>query len=699
MLSLCAIFAVVLTNCADVVSCLFASRAGEADCIGNEFDLTGQVLVNDNSGDPVLNMTDSTGSAKVMGVRHVTKALPFKSGDIIRATGVIDIPPDSRVKTPSVICRSVCRVATGTLPPPVDASAADVLSGRYECRTVRVRGRIRRIIRDEVDAKWVYMPFSMRDGMIYITARRDASTEKHLCGLIDAEIEVSGTCSSSTQNLRRFIGCSVCVNNVKGDISVITPSPNDPYTVPVLDFGTFSDMYAINQLGRRRILGTVIAVCSGGRIIVQTDSGAIHDIVLLDCPIPTCGNTVEAVGMPEADYYQINLVDAMWRPVSGKVTPAVPPVDITIEQLLTDGKGHTQLNPNFHGKTIRTSGTLIDLPTKESGRDFAILKDDGGTILLDISSAKELLDTLTGGCKISVTGICTVNRETSANPQLRFQQLNGITLVVRKPDDVAILARPPWWTPWRLAVVIAVLFLLLVAIFIWNRFLQRVINRKSRQLLRENIANIKASLRIDERTNLAVELHDSLSQNLSGVACQIAATKGTLCDGSDETARYLATAEKMLSSCRTELRRCLWDLRENALDENDFATAIRKTLAPVAIGVEMQIRFDVPRNHVNDRTAHAILCIIRELVSNAIRHGKANTLRIDGELDDHALLFSVVDNGCGFDPDAAAGANEGHFGIEGIRERIKRLGGKFTLKSSPGSGCTATATIPLTTNH
>ena len=696
MLSLCAIFAVVLTNCADVMSCVFASRAGEAHCIGNEFDLTGQVIVSDNNGDPVLNMTDATGGTRVMGVRHVIKPLPFKSGDIIRATGVIDIPPDSRVKAPSVICRSVRRVTAGTPPSPVDVSAADVLSGLYECRLVRVRGRIRRIIRDEVDTQWIYMSFSMRDGTIYLTTKGDASTEKHLRSLVDAEVDATGICGSSANMLRRLLGSAVGIGNPKS-ISIVTPAPNDPYEVPMLDFGTFTDMYSINQLGRRRILGTVIAVCSGGRIIVQTDKGNMHDIVLQDNPIPSSGSMIEAVGIPEADYYQVNLLDAMWRPASGMVTSAAPPVDMTVEQLLTDGKGHTQLNPNYHGKTIRTSGTLIDLPTKESGRDFAILKDDGGTILLDISSAKELLDTLSGGCTISVTGICTVNRETIREPAVRFQQLNGITLVVRKPDDVAILARPPWWTPWRLTVVIAALVLLLVAIFIWNRILQRVINRKSRQLLRENIANIKASLRIDERTNLAVELHDSLSQNLSGVACQIAATKGTLRDGSNETARYLATAEKMLSSCRTELRRCLWDLRENALDENDFAAAIRKTLAPVAIGVETQIRFDVPRNHVNDRTAHAILCIIRELVSNAIQHGHANALRIGGDLQGERLLFSVADDGCGFDPDAAAGANEGHFGIEGIRERVKRLGGTFTLKSSAGSGCVAEIKLRMAT--
>ena len=271
----------------------------------------------------------------------------------------------------------------------------------------------------------------------------------------------------------------------------------------------------------------------------------------------------------------------------------------------------------------------------------------------------------------------------------RFQHVNGITLVVRSPDDVEVLERPPWWTPIRLMAVVGVLLLAVVGFFIWNRLLQRVIDRKSRQLMREQLSHIKASLRIDERTHLAVELHDSLSQNLSGVACQIAATKGTLPTGADETARYLSTAERMLLSCRTELRRCLWDLRENALEEKDFAEAIRKTLAPVVDRSVFSVQFNVPRTRLDDTTAHAILCIVRELVTNAIRHGKAQNVRICGGLQDGQLAFSVSDDGSGFDPDSAAGANEGHFGLEGIHERIKRLNGTFTIISEPGKGCTA----------
>jgi len=198
---------------------------------------------------------------------------------------------------------------------------------------------------------------------------------------------------------------------------------------------------------------------------------------------------------------------------------------------------------------------------------------------------------------------------------------------------------------------------------------------------------------MNERTHLAVELHDSLSQNLSGVACQIAATKSTLPRHATESARYLETAERMLLSCRTELRRCLWDLRSDTLDDPNFTEAIRKTLSSVAMGIETTIRFNVPRTRLSDTTAHSILCIVRELVANSIRHGKANAVRIAGEYHDGILSFSVRDNGCGFNPCSCQGPRDGHFGLEGIRERVKHLDGTFSITSQPGKGSRAEVTL------
>ena len=81
-----------------------------------------------------------------------------------------------------------------------------------------------------------------------------------------------------------------------------------------------------------------------------------------------------------------------------------------------------------------------------------------------------------------------------------------------------------------------------------------------------------------------------------------------------------------------------------------------------------------------------VLNAIRELVANAVRHGGAANIRIAGEVHTGALNLSVRDDGCGFDLGNRPGQTEGHFGLDGIIERVERLGGTFEIESSPGNG-------------
>ena len=125
--------------------------------------------------------------------------------------------------------------------------------------------------------------------------------------------------------------------------------------------------------------------------------------------------------------------------------------------------------------------------------------------------------------------------------------------------------------------------------------------------------------------------------------------------------------------------------------------AIRQTLAPHVAGVDVALRFNVPRERMSDNTTHAILRIIRELVINAVRHGRAKKIWIAGSVDGDKLLFSVRDDGCGFDPANAPGFAEGHYGLVGITERVESFEGDFNVESSTGRGTKATVTIGL--NH
>ncbi len=121
--------------------------------------------------------------------------------------------------------------------------------------------------------------------------------------------------------------------------------------------------------------------------------------------------------------------------------------------------------------------------------------------------------------------------------------------------------------------------------------------------------------------------------------------------------------------------------------------AVLKTLVPVIDESRLHVRFSVPRENLSENSAHTLLCAIRELVANALTHGKASSVRIAGTMENGLVMCSVTDDGCGFDPQTAPGVSDGHFGLQGVRERIMRLGGTLEVDSSPGRGTKMTFTL------
>ena len=298
------------------------------------------------------------------------------------------------------------------------------------------------------------------------------------------------------------------------------------------------------------------------------------------------------------------------------------------------------------------------------------------------------------GSEIAVTGRCLLELD-NWNGGNGFPQIRGFVLVTRTPDDIAVLRSPPWWTPQRLLVVIGVLLAGLIGFFVWNRPLHTLVERRSRQLHREQIQSERAEVKLLERSNLAVELHDAISQYLTAIALELR-TVGEFADGwAKEPRHHLSVASRTLASCRDELRNCLWDLRHNTLDLNDLAEAIRMTVSPHIGTALLTVRFDVARRLLPENVAHAVLQIVRELASNAVRHGGATEIKIAGKLDGNVLRFSVRDNGCGFSPDAAPGMEDGHFGLLGVRERTEKFEGTMEIESTPGKGTRITTSLLL----
>ena len=279
-------------------------------------------------------------------------------------------------------------------------------------------------------------------------------------------------------------------------------------------------------------------------------------------------------------------------------------------------------------------------------------------------------------------------------PQAPFPHVTGVFLVLRNPDDVRVLARPSWWTPKRLLMVIGALFAALLAILVWNRALGRLAVRRGRELFREQVTRAKADMRTEERTRLAVELHDSVAQNLTGISLELETALDFADSAPPDMRPHLDFAAKALKSCRNDLRNCIWDLRGTALEDSNLNETLGKALRPHLGEAELALDFDVPRDRLSDSTVFSLFKAIRELVINAVRHGGAKKIEITGRLDGDGLVCRVRDDGRGFDPETRPGLALGHFGLQGIRERIGNLGGRFTIASEPGHGAEATISLP-----
>jgi ligand-binding sensor domain-containing protein/signal transduction histidine kinase len=201
---------------------------------------------------------------------------------------------------------------------------------------------------------------------------------------------------------------------------------------------------------------------------------------------------------------------------------------------------------------------------------------------------------------------------------------------------------------------------------------------------------------LKERNRLAREMHDTLIQGCAGVSALLEAHSSL--DESEPSAK-----EDLLSCVRTQLRTTIHEAREAVWDlrhADGSATAIGPVLGNMALQVSRE--FGVPVEYqvsgkpfdLDQSTAHELLMVVREALHNAIRHGQPGSVRVMIDFGRYEFTVRVRDNGRGFDPESVSTASNGHYGLVGMRERMKRIGGTLALKSESGAGTELTLHIP-----
>ena len=640
------------------------------------FDITATVVIPPTSQRLILAVEDASGGVGIVISPDLLNPV-LQVGDRVHIVGAFARHSDTVMLA---YARQLNILSHGPAPLPKIASLAEVASGKHNRQLSKFTGTITDAFRDEIDPAVIF--FVLSDGLrhLYATISTHENLEAKLRANIGAQVSVTGICAPCLEANRCLMGRIFHMQDLNA-ITILRPPPADPFDVQDVSDDISLNAAQISGLGRRRMTGRVIASWQGNMLLLRRENGTIARVELAESPTPTYGDFIEAVGIPETDLYRINLSRAIWRKHDHDMLIPETATAVTAHELTTDNSGKTRIQPHFHGRAVRIEGIVRSIPRHKSDNGQLLIDNDGTLVTVDASGCRDALTDILVDSRVSVSGTCVMDID-NWRPNAVFPRIRGFRIVVRTPEDVEIIAHPPWWTPARLVAVIGSLLAALVAFAVWTVLLRRLAERRGRQLAEEEVAHLGASLRVEERTRLAVELHDSISQNLTAVALEIKAGHNDV-------------AQQTLKSCREELRNCLWDLRHNTLGIADMNEAIRQTLKPQIGETALAVRFFIDRKLIPDNVAHMILKIIRELAVNAVRHGRATALKVAGSIEDGRLLFSVADNGCGFDPDTAPGPAQGHFGLLGVRERIEGAEGELDISSTPGKGTKVTISIKI----
>lgn len=186
----------------------------------------------------------------------------------------------------------------------------------------------------------------------------------------------------------------------------------------------------------------------------------------------------------------------------------------------------------------------------------------------------------------------------------------------------------------------------------------------------------------NERQRIARDLHDTLAQGLAGLIMQLDAVDAHLTKDNPKRAheivrQSMTRARKALS----EARNAIDDLRSLSSTSIDLSEALREEAKRFgqATGIDLSAKVDIPGDVSKLLVEHG-RHIVREALTNIARHAEAKQARLTAVLRDRRLLLEIVDDGKGFDTDTV-GKRNGHYGLIGIQERVRILGGTCAIES------------------
>ena len=197
----------------------------------------------------------------------------------------------------------------------------------------------------------------------------------------------------------------------------------------------------------------------------------------------------------------------------------------------------------------------------------------------------------------------------------------------------------------------------------------------------------KENVRLEERTRIAQELHDTLLQTFMSASLQLTSAMERLPAELAVKPRFDRVLQ-IIERGIQEGRNAILGLR--SVDENtaDLVPALSRIQQELEVSPETEFRVTVAgrQEELQPEIQQEVYRIAREALTNAFCHSGAKGVALDVEYNSQELCVRIRDNGRGMDPQMLENGREGHWGLAGMRERAARIGAALRISSKPGAG-------------
>lgn len=200
---------------------------------------------------------------------------------------------------------------------------------------------------------------------------------------------------------------------------------------------------------------------------------------------------------------------------------------------------------------------------------------------------------------------------------------------------------------------------------------------------------------IEERNRLARDLHDSVTQTLFSLSLTAEAAAELVEEDPERARKEIQQLAELARSAIGEMRSLVFELRPADLVADGLIATLVKHIEIVrrvhGVSVELDVSGD---RRIDGSIELALFRIVQEALNNALRHARANQIRISADIGDSRVRFVVTDDGTGFDPSGLPVRSK-HLGLSSMEERARDLGGTLRIDSASGKGTIVILEVPV----